>query len=183
MIRQACAASALLGVLLAAAPAHAGVFDVDPFDRGWFGVNVAVGFETGDGVDVLNYRIGFVFRWRWAEFSFAPISFADFTGRPPDVPHDELAGRLVPAYRLTGPWRLAPFVEYRSDVYDGTDYGGGPQDKTDVSPAIGLRWQLDRHWTLEAYGRRYDYHGVDRISLPEYDMRADVFGVAVDYEF
>ncbi len=173
-------AVALLVGALAAAPAHADAFAVDPFDRGWFGVIVALSGETGDQIDARSLKLGFVFRSDWMEFQYAPWTAVDVTGRPDDVEPYEF-GPVQPSFRLSGPWRLAPFLEYRSDLLRDLFDDSGPKR---ADRALGLRYQLDRHWTAEAYVRHYDYEDVARSPpLTPIDIKTDTYGLTLEWEF
>lgn len=180
MIRRACAAAALLAVAIGTPARAADAFAVDPFDRGWFGVVFGVAGETGPEFDIVSTKIGFVFRGRWGELQYAPFTFLSVNGYPPDIRSGEF-GPLYPAGRLTGPWRLAPFFEARTDMFG--QMFDGDQD-TRIDRAIGLRYQVDRHLTVEVAARRYYYDGIDRNPpLPPIDIRTETFSLGVEWEF
>jgi hypothetical protein len=173
-------AAALFVAAVAAVPAHADAFAVDPFDRGWFGVIVAYSGETGDQIDARSLKLGLVFRARWIELQYAPWNAVDVNGLPDNVEPYEF-GPIQSAFRLSGPWRLAPFLEYRSDLLRDIFEDSGPKR---ADRALGLRYQLDRHWTAEAYVRHYDYEDVQRTPpLTPIDVVTDTYGLTIEWEF
>lgn len=156
-----------------------------------------LGAEARGDARPVRLQCGFRVRDRWGSFTVHSGLVADVHDYGPDGVDDDGDGdvnddddrggaQFEIGVGVAGPWRVAPFAEYNYDFIDllfGDLFTAG-DDEPNYNWALGLRWQLDRRWTLKAYHRVYriDDGPLFDLTTPV-NQRIEMAGVAVGLDF
>jgi opacity protein-like surface antigen len=183
-LKRLAATAALACALLCPASASAAEA-ASGWQRAGFSVYFQYSSEFGSSFDARDVQIGLVYDHRWFELRWTPFAYTGFRDTPADVLKGEFGGWRG-RIGFAAPTRLAPFIEWGTDILDGGEaHGTNSDDPTDSDVTVGLRWKVDSHWTVRLYRREYDFHDVDREPpLPQLErLEASTTGIGLSWQF